>query len=106
MSKTKKKNAKTTFELYAVFINGKFKESAYCRDDDSRSDDADSYIRACEKKYGEENFNYLFGKAARIKLPRGYKPRKYFPRTTNEAREMNYYMNKAKAEDDGVNYEA
>jgi hypothetical protein len=104
MKKPKKKNVNITKELYVIFKNGNFQEAAYCLDDE-RLDTADRYIRECERKYGLKGFSYKWGDKAKAMLPPGYSPRQFIPRLTKTAKEMNYFIARFRAEDDGVNYE-
>lgn len=92
-------------ELYAVFKNGKFIEAAYVAD--NNTDDADRYIRKCEKKYGLFNFSYKFGHNVVKYLPKDYEPRIFIPRPSNRKKYGNEFYAKYRkhAEDDGVNYE-
>jgi hypothetical protein len=80
-------------ELYAVFKDGEFVEAAYCAEE-GFEDDADRYIRGCEKRYGIKGFKYYFGAQARKRLPPGYEPRVYVPKISNKQKKDNEFLAK------------
>lgn len=70
------------YKLYAVFKDGVFKEAAWAKVERYNTlDDADAYIRLCEKLYGLKGFTYSYGARAMAALPRNYVPRRYVRRS-------------------------